>query len=272
MESFGEKADPRALASEGHLDSLGLCIFLAFVKKFNKECPLVILDDVVTTIDAQHRSRIAKLLLTEFKDYQLIITTSDGIWYEQIINSQRALGVQGNFVNDTITNWDIYTGPRLSKYKPQWDSIQDKLNGNDKCSAGNQGRIYLEWLLKKICEQLEVSVPFKSSGKYTVSELLNAAEKRIKEKIKNTNTKKEILKKFEDVRSTAFMGNLLSHDNPETTNLSIEEVKIFCEGVHNLHEMFLCPTCGKFLKYFRDSKIIRCPDLKCKSPKIWETK
>ena len=37
IESFGREADPRAYASEGHLDSLGLCIFLAFVKKFNKK-------------------------------------------------------------------------------------------------------------------------------------------------------------------------------------------------------------------------------------------
>ena len=38
MESFGrEGEDPRALTSEGHLDSLGLCIFLGFVKKFNED-------------------------------------------------------------------------------------------------------------------------------------------------------------------------------------------------------------------------------------------
>ena len=56
IESFGLPGeDPRAFSSEGHLDSLGLCIFLAFVKKFNDSCSLIILDDVVSTIDAQHR-------------------------------------------------------------------------------------------------------------------------------------------------------------------------------------------------------------------------
>jgi len=48
IDSFGrEGEDPRALTSEGHLDSLGLCIFLAFVKRFNEGCSLMILDDVV---------------------------------------------------------------------------------------------------------------------------------------------------------------------------------------------------------------------------------
>lgn len=35
--------DPRGFNSEAHLDSLGLCIFLAFVKHFNKNFPLIVL-------------------------------------------------------------------------------------------------------------------------------------------------------------------------------------------------------------------------------------
>jgi len=84
MESFGRREDPRALASEGHVDSLGLCVFLAFVKKFNEGCSLVVLDDVVTTVDARHRENICKLLHQEFEDRQLILTTHDGVWYEQL--------------------------------------------------------------------------------------------------------------------------------------------------------------------------------------------
>ncbi len=47
MDSFNRTGeDPRALTSEGHLDTLRICIFLAFVKKFNEGCPLIILDDL----------------------------------------------------------------------------------------------------------------------------------------------------------------------------------------------------------------------------------
>jgi len=272
IESFGRKEDPRALTSEGHLDSLGLCIFLAFVKKFNEGCPLVILDDVVTTIDASHRNKIAELLLKEFKDYQLVITTHDRIWYDQLIHFQRALNVQGNFINMEIIQWDVNTGPRISPYKPRWEKILDKLGNNDKTGSGNECRIYLEWLLKEICEQLEVPVPFKRNGRYSVAELFDPAEKRIKNKLKDGDFKKDLLNKFETLRATSFMGNLLSHDNPEIENLSIEEVKVFCNAVHNLHMAFLCPKCGRLLKYFRDSKIVRCPNLRCESPKNEETR
>ncbi|PNR92107.1 hypothetical protein HWHPT5561_06040 [Petrotoga sp. HWH.PT.55.6.1] len=273
IESFGrKKEDPRALTSEGHLDSLGLCIFLAFVKKFNEGCPLVILDDVVATIDAGHRSKIAKLLLKKFKDYQFVITTHDGIWYDQLISSQRALNVQGNFINMEITQWDVNAGPRIIPYKPRWERISEKLKNNDKTGAGNECRIYLEWLLKKICERLEVPIPFKQKGRYTVAELFDPAEKRIKDKLKDSDLKKDLLNKFKNLKESSFMGNLLSHDNPEIENLSSEEVKTFCDAVHSLHEAFLCPECRSFLKYFRDSKIVKCPDVGCESPKKSKTK
>ena len=128
MESFGLVEDPRAYISEGHLDSLGLCIFLAFVKKFNQECPLVILDDVVTTVDSQHRGLICKLLIEDFGDYQLLITTHDAIWYDEICAAQKAYGVDGNYRNIDIVKWTIENGPQIEPYKPRWESILGRID------------------------------------------------------------------------------------------------------------------------------------------------
>jgi hypothetical protein len=57
--------DPRGYYSESHLDTLGLCIFLALYKKEadkNNSVRLLILDDVLTSVDAPHRKqrRVAK--------------------------------------------------------------------------------------------------------------------------------------------------------------------------------------------------------------------
>ena len=41
--------------SEGHLNSLGLCLFLAFIRRFNADFKLIVLDDVLTSIDSGHR-------------------------------------------------------------------------------------------------------------------------------------------------------------------------------------------------------------------------
>jgi DNA repair exonuclease SbcCD ATPase subunit len=267
IESFGRKGeDPRALTSEGHLDSLGLCIFLAFVKKFNVDCSLIVLDDVVTTIDASHRENICKLLIEKFREKQLIITTHDGIWYEQLRASHQAHGVEGNFKNLVIIGWNVDTGPIVRPYKARWERIQEKTAAGDKSGAGNEARQYLEWILETICEALQIPVPFKSSGRYEVRELLMPAKKRVDSLIKENTFKAEISKTFQNLDSTMIMGNLLSHNNILVENVSIEEVKGFCDSVRKLHNIFLCPECGHFVSYYRDLKIIRCSNPKCKKP------
>jgi hypothetical protein len=70
--------------SEGHMDSLGLCIFLAFIKRFGGDLKLIVLDDVLTTIDAGHRLRLARFLAREFSDYQFVITTHDQLWAKEL--------------------------------------------------------------------------------------------------------------------------------------------------------------------------------------------
>ncbi len=275
MESFGhEDQDPRAFASEGHLDSLGLCIFLAFVKKFNQGCPLIILDDVVTTIDSTHRQKIPHLLFDKFGNCQLIITTCDEIWYEQLVAFQRSKGIQHTFMNLEIIDWDENSGPLLSNYKPQWEKIEEKLTQGDR-RAGSDARTYLEWLLKRICEGMKAQVEFKEREKYTLYELFDPAEKRIRDLLKDDcELKGRILNRFSELRGTMFMANLLSHDNIVAGNLSIEEVRSFCNGVHTLHEEFLCPECGAFLKYIKDggNKVVKCSNPRCGSPINVETR
>jgi len=273
MESFGrEGEDPRALTSEGHLDSLGLCIFLGFVKKFNEGCSLIVLDDIVCTVDAKHRENICKLLFEGFRDQQLIITTQDEVWYEQLRASQRVYEMEGDFKNKVIANWCVERGPTIRPYKIRWKRIQEKINSGDKSGAGNEGRQYLEWVLLKICEFLQASGPIRSSGLYEVEELLIAAKKRVESLIKECVFKSTIFDAFQDLESRKIMGNILSHNNILAAKVSIEEVNSFCMSVQKLHNVFLCPNCGNFLGYYHDLKIVRCSNARCKNPVEVKTK
>ena len=265
IESFDRsKEDPRAFMSEAHQDSLGLCIFLAFVKKFNAGCNFIMLDDVVTTIDAQHRELICRLLLEQFQNYQLLVTTHDAIWYEQLRSHQRAFKVHGNWRNLEIIRWALKTGPVIEPFKPRWDKIKGKIASGDKQGAANEGRQYLEWLLKEICRASLARPIFRD--RYTVSDLLLPAKERLNELTKGNQFGERVSKGFQELEATAIMGNLLSHDNPEAENASIDEVKRFCETVYALHNIFICPECGSFLKYYQDMKKLRCPDPHCEKP------
>jgi len=73
---------PKYLLSESHIHGLGLAFFLASVKAFNKENHFLLLDDVVSSFDAQHRARFIDLLTREFKDYQIILLTHEKDFFD----------------------------------------------------------------------------------------------------------------------------------------------------------------------------------------------
>jgi hypothetical protein len=267
IDSLGKSAqDPRALESEGHLDSLGICIFLAFVKKFNTDCPLVVLDDVVTTIDAGHRQRLAEVLIEEYEDKQLIVTTHDEIWFEQFRGIERAYKVEGSFKNLELVGWDLDSGPRIRGYKPRWESIEDKVKDADKFGAGNEGRRYLEWILENLCEEMEVPVTFNKSARYEVRDFLPPVRKRMSELLEKSGQAKKFDSAFEELEKTLAFVNLLSHNNVFVSELSLEEIRSFLLTIKNLQSVFSCPECQSFLSYSRELNIIRCPNGKCKNP------
>jgi tetratricopeptide (TPR) repeat protein len=68
---------PSGYLSDSQIHSVALALQLAAIKQFNHDAPIVILDDVVTSYDADHRRNIAKLLAIYFGGYQILITTHD---------------------------------------------------------------------------------------------------------------------------------------------------------------------------------------------------
>ncbi len=236
------------------------------MKKFNENCSLIVLDDVVTTVDSRHRENICKLLLENFGDKQLFITTCDDFWYEQLNASIRAYRMDGNFKKLSIVNWDITTGLKIIPYKPRWERIQEKIASGDKNGAGNEGRRYLEWILKRICEVMNASVPVTNWEKGMVSDLLPHAKDRITILVKDASYKKKVEDTFTELERTTILGNILSHDNPLADKVSMDEVDRFCKCVEKLHKAFLCPNCEHFIGYFPELKIIRCSNTKCENP------
>ena len=269
IESFGlSGSDPRAFTSEGHLDTLGLCIFLAFVKKFNQECSLIILDDIVTTVDSAHRESICRLLFEKFKKKQFIITTHDGLWFQQIGALINAYGLENKFVKSIIYRWEEDNGPSIKAYKFKWETIPKKIESGDKSCAGNEIRQYLEWVLENICKSTQAKLPISDHG-YTVGELEGPARGRLKDLIEDQEIKNNILNTFKDI-DKSIMGNLLSHHNELAINASIDDVKRLFESVNNLHMLVSCPSCKRFLKYESNADRLICSN-KCNDPVIIKT-
>ena len=79
------KFPPLALHSEGHQDSMGVCLYLALVKLLSEgKILFTILDDVVMSIDSNHRRAFSQLLLKYFPNRQFFITTHNRTWARQL--------------------------------------------------------------------------------------------------------------------------------------------------------------------------------------------
>lgn len=268
--SFGSRnEDPRAFLSDGHLDSLGLCIFLAFAKGFLSGCRLLVLDDVVASIDASHRVRIAKLLVEEFDDRQVVITTHDGIWFEEIRKHQQAYGVEGRFLNLEIQRWTLSEGPVVRYHRPTWEALEAKLNEADKTGSANDGRQLLEWILKEMAVSLQAKVALKRDCRYVVNGLKDDVQARLRKLLPDKAAAIDSL--FSEIVASATPGNLLSHSNADAQSMSIDEIRQFCVASKALVDWYACRSCQCLPVYLQQPKLIMCQSPSCAARKEWAT-
>jgi len=226
---------PQKYFSESHLNCFGLSFFLASIEAFNKKNGFVLLDDVISSFDTNHRKRFAELIFEKFSKYQIILLTHEYDWFKNFVSP---LAKQKNWIINEI-KWSKDKGTFLSE-KPSDLKIRIELaiaESNIE-GLGNPIRIYLEHSLKEICINLDVKVSFRYNDfneKRMPDELINALKSRIKEK--STELKEEF-PTIERVANSALFGNLLSHDNP--FDPKIGDLNAFWADILALEEIFIC--------------------------------
>ena len=103
------KFPPEILHSEGDQHVIGICMYLAVLKYVSGDSiDFILMDDVLTSIDAENRGKICKMLKEFFKDTQFIFTTHDRIFANQIRHS----GLVSGKNELRFYGWDIETGPK----------------------------------------------------------------------------------------------------------------------------------------------------------------
>jgi hypothetical protein len=160
---------PGAYHSEGHQDGMGVCLYLALMKRlFGDRFKFALLDDVVMSVDAGHRYQFCRLLRTHFPDTQFVITTHDRVWAEQM----KSAGLVTAKTSLTFHGWTIEDGPLVASGQNVWDQITaDLAKGNVGDAAGKMRR-HLEFASRLLADQLGASVPFRADGNYELEELL----------------------------------------------------------------------------------------------------
>jgi len=234
-----DSCDPRTFLSEGHLDSLGLCLYLATVRMFNAPGSLLVLDDVLTSIDMDHRHRVLELLLEDFSDFQLVVTTHDEYWFNSLKGNVIARGEQDKWRFERIARWTLEKGPESATYEGTWEWIEENLVEEAYREMGGSLRLVLEDFLKRVADKIELEMKYHIDGRYTTGDFKFAGiHDNLRERLieKAPDEESEIKKDISSVFGTGDLINFLSHDNPGRLEVTLGETKDFVYGLKSLKE------------------------------------
>lgn len=169
---------PGAYHSEGHQDGMGVCLYLALMKRlFGDRFSLALLDDVVMSVDSEHRYEFCKLLKKHFPETQFIITTHDRLWAEQM----RSAGLVTSKTSVAFHSWTIDTGPLVESNEEIWSEIEEALAKGKVEVAAAALRHHLEYASRQLADELGASPQFRADGNYELGDLMPAVMSRMKQ-------------------------------------------------------------------------------------------
>ena len=251
---------PAAYHSEGHQDGMGVCLYLALMKRlFGKKFTLSLLDDVVMSVDSSHRYEFCKLLKTYFPDTQFIITTHDRVWAEQM----KSAGLVTGKTSIAFYSWTIDTGPLVQSNEEIWDEIDSLLAKGKVDSAGAALRHHLEYAMSVLADQLGARPQYRADGTYELEEMLTSVLKRTKdlwgkaaesakswekaEKERFATERKQFLGACDAVmRVEQWSINKAVHYN-SWANFGVNDFKPVVAAFKELMECFRCRVCNSWI-------------------------
>jgi energy-coupling factor transporter ATP-binding protein EcfA2 len=175
---------PQAYFSDSHLDTLGLCIFLALAAMDKPGETILVLDDVLASIDEPHVERLIEMLYDEAAQFRhCILTTHYRPWKQKLRWGWLRNG-QCQFVE--LTKWTETNGIALIRSTPDIERLRSLLAETppDPQLVCAKAGFILEFALNFLTQHYECSVPLRPGGLYTIGDLLPAVDKKLRQALK----------------------------------------------------------------------------------------
>lgn len=234
---------PGGYLSDSQIHSVALALRMAAIKQFNAGAPIIALDDIVTSYDADHRRTLAGLIATIFGDCQILITTHDERFFNYLKDQLEAKA--WHFTR--IIGIDPTYGPRFADHKISDEMIEARwVEGQ---SAANEMRqAEEEWLLG-ICRDFGVSVRIRLLEKaysYERSELASALAGLLKDTKLEPALVPGVNNRFLTSLAKGEIENFGSHfqDGPYGDG-SIGDEKTRWEEFKAFRSQFACKKCSR---------------------------
>lgn len=250
---------PMAFHSEGHQDSMGIALFFALMEKLTtSESGLVVLDDVVMSVDIEHRKNFCRLLKKFFPERQFIITTHDTVWAKNLVNE----GVVERKNSIQFLYWNVTEGPVTVVGQDVWNTSRAKA-AVDLHGASAFFRREMECFFENVCDKLHARVRYNNVHKWDYGQYMNAAYKELQDLIKKAEQQArefkntEALDKLSSLSSSLktqisavsadnWVTNALIHFNPDY-EISKSEFLAAVNALEQFCHSFECSKCNATL-------------------------
>lgn len=244
---------PMAYHSEGHQDGMGVCLYLALLGQLlQDEFRLAVLDDVVTSVDTNHRRQFCKLLADVFPNVQFVITTHDEVWARQMQSS----GLIGRRSLARFHGWSVDGGPLYGQGGDFWAKIEADLGNDDVPAAAHKLRRNLEASMADIAGALQAKVPYRPDNNYDLGTFFAAVKGRHGDLLKkaadsanawNNQTAKAEVDALKAQRAKAILGqddenwaiNALVHNNDWAAMTKADFTPVV-EACKQFSDLFTC--------------------------------
>jgi len=254
---------PGGYLSDSQIHTLALSLRLAALRLFNTDAPIIILDDVVTSYDADNRKNIAAMLATRFPDHQIIVVTHEERFFALLQDHLPPVSWRFRRIIELRPDF----GPAFHDHRTPDDEIRAMLDAG-KGAANEIRQAEEEWLLD-ICRAFRVKViirPIDRPYKFERSELAGALAAFLKGAGLAPPPVPGIANPFLASLQKGDVENFGSHfsDNPSETASSGDEKTRWAEFTY-FRDLFVCPNCG-CNRFVRPEPLDKPVCKKCQTP------
>jgi energy-coupling factor transporter ATP-binding protein EcfA2 len=184
----GQELDaPHLSLNEARQSALALAIYFAG-RKLCAATTLVdvpkvmVLDDVIVSLDQSNRLPILDLLADQFREWQIIILTHDRLWFDMTRSYHRR-----HLADRFWSYYELHAGANLqapptpaatssSAAKEALDLAKEFLSKGHVNAAGNAARVSAERALREFCDVKRIPVRYRlDSEKIAFSDLIDGA-------------------------------------------------------------------------------------------------
>lgn len=181
----GQDVPPQAYFSQSHLDTLGLCVFLALAGRDRPSETILILDDVLGSVDEPHVERVVGVIYEVSERFRhTLVTTHYRPWRERFRWGALKPGQPCQFIE--LARWNITDGMSHVGCLPEIDLLKGLLAQTppDTQSICSKAGVILEYALDYLTLRYECRVPRRHGNPYTLGDLLLSIDNKLRDALR----------------------------------------------------------------------------------------